>query len=176
MQYKVDIFSRDECINFTNKKLNSDCVIISINDSGCRTEFKDNERVIDILPLTFDDLTIEIEGFSLFNKSISNEITAFVDTYKATINHFIVHCTAGISRSAAVGFVLTKYLNGDDSHLFKEGRHVPNKMVYEILSNSFGLTYDEKDFDNKLNLKYTIENTSIFKLEFDEDICDIIVN
>lgn len=176
MKYKIDILSKECCINLSKENLEQECVIISINDSGYTTIFHNNTKIKDILSLTFDDLSFEMDGFSVFNKPMANQILSFVDAYKSTINHFIVHCTAGISRSAAVGFVLEKYLNGCDAHLFKEGRHIPNKLVYKLMSNSFGLAYDENEFERKLNIKYNITKDSVFKIDFDDDICDIIIN
>lgn len=175
MKYKIDIFSKEECINFSNKTLEEDCVIVSINDTGHTTNFHKNKHIKDILSLTFDDLTFDIDGYILFNKSMGEEIKYFVDNYKQNINHFIVHCTAGISRSAAVGFIITKYLNGDDSCLFRKGRYVPNKLIYEIMSNIFGLVYNEEDFNDKLNLKYSRKINRNSEIKFDEDFCDIII-
>lgn len=175
MKYKIDIFSKEECIDFSNTNIKENCVIISINDTGCITNISKNLNIKEVLYLTFDDLTFNIDGFTLFNKSMSKEIKSFVDTYKQTVNHFVIHCTAGISRSAAIGFIIAKYLNGDDSYLFKEGRHIPNKLVYEIMSNTFGLIYNEKDFEQKLNLKYNSKINSNSEFKFDENFCDIFI-
>lgn len=175
MEYKINIFSRDECVIFSKRKIEQDCVIISINDTGFSTDIKNNERIKDILYLNFDDLDFNIEGYTLFNSYMANQIKILIDKYKHTLSHYIVHCTAGISRSAAVGFILTKYLNGDDSDLFKKGCYVPNKLVYKIMSETFGFDYNEEEFMNKLDLKYLNSICPKKEYKFDEDFLDVIL-
>lgn len=168
MKYKIEILSREECLNYISNKLETDCVVISINDTGFTTNFKENIRIRDILSLTFDDITLDIDGCTLFNKSISKEIKSFIDSYKQTVTQFIIHCTAGISRSAAVGFVISKYLNGDDTYLFETGRYIPNKLIYETMSNTFGLTYNEDEFCRKINMQNQNNINSNIEFKIDD--------
>ena len=47
------------------------------------------------------------------------------------IEWIIVHCEAGVSRSAGAVAALSKLLNGDDSYFFKH--FLPNTLVYKLI-------------------------------------------
>jgi predicted protein tyrosine phosphatase len=96
-----------------------------------------------LLTLTFDDICNEPEtpedlgNAVLFNENMAQQIMRFVDDGKLPL---LVHCTAGISRSGAVGEVLNWYFNrfeADDSDYRKfEIMHpdiVPNPHVRRLL-------------------------------------------
>jgi len=96
-----------------------------------------------LLTLTFDDICNEPEtpedlgNAILFNEDMAHAIMRFVDDGKLSL---LVHCTAGISRSGAVGEVLNWYFNRfetDDSDYRKfEIMHtdiVPNAHVRRLL-------------------------------------------
>ena len=88
--------------------------IISINSSGGFDEAPPfSEKYLKhpyLLTLNFDDVCNEPEtpedlsNVILFNKDMAHAIIRFVDDGKLPL---LVHCTAGISRSGAVGEVLT---------------------------------------------------------------------
>lgn len=45
----------------------------------------------------------------------------------------VIHCTAGVSRSAGVAAALHKVLNGSDEPIFGNKRYRPNMRVYRML-------------------------------------------
>ena len=97
-----------------------------------------------LLTLTFDDLcnepeTPEDQGNAvLFNAAMAQQIMRFVDDGKLPL---LVHCTAGISRSGAVGEVLNWYFNryletntADDEDFVENNRQIlPNTIVRRIM-------------------------------------------
>ena len=97
-----------------------------------------------LLALTFDDLCNEPEtpedlgNAILFNKDMALAIMRFVDDGKLPL---LVHCTAGISRSGAVGEVLNWYFNryletntADDEDFTQNNRQIqPNTIVRRIM-------------------------------------------
>ena len=100
-----------------------------------------------LLILYFDDVE---EGFpNAMTPEQAREIVEFVSMKDK--RPIIVHCTAGISRSGAVGEVLNWYFN---RHL-EENRQdfrvneminydiVPNNHVRQLLLNAFGLTINK---------------------------------
>ena len=122
------------------RKLFRDNRIISINSVSFPSEeppfseeFLDAEN---LLILYFDDVD---EGFS--NAMTPEQARAIVDFVRHEDNRpIIVHCTAGISRSGAVGEVLNWYFNrfeADDSDYRKfEIMHpdiIPNAHVRRLL-------------------------------------------
>ena len=97
-----------------------------------------------LLTLTFDDICNEPEtpedlgNAVLFNETMAQQIMRFVDDGKLPL---LVHCTAGISRSGAVGEVLNWYFNrylernaADDEEFTQNNRQImPNTIVRKIM-------------------------------------------
>ena len=97
-----------------------------------------------LLPLIFDDICNEPEtpedlgNAVLFNEAMAQQIMRFVDDGKLPL---LVHCTAGISRSGAVGEVLNWYFNrylenntADDEDFEQNNRQImPNTIVRRIM-------------------------------------------
>ena len=97
-----------------------------------------------LLALTFDDICNEPEtpedlgNAVLFNEQMAIAIIRFVDDGKVPL---LVHCTAGISRSGAVGEVLNWYFNrylesntADDEDFTQNNRQIqPNTIVRRIM-------------------------------------------
>ena len=96
-----------------------------------------------LLTLTFDDIcepeTLEdLDNVTLFNEDMAYDIMRFVDDGKLPL---LVHCTAGISRSGAVGEVLNWYFNSyletnivDNEDFVQNNRQIiPNTLVRRIM-------------------------------------------
>ena len=97
-----------------------------------------------LLALTFDDICNEPEtpedlgNAILFNRDMAHAIMRFVDDGKLPL---LVHCTAGISRSGAVGEVLNWYFNryletntADDEDFEQNNRQImPNTIIRKIM-------------------------------------------
>ena len=97
-----------------------------------------------LLTLTFDDICNDPEtpedlgNAILFNEDMAHAIMRFVDDEKFPL---LVHCTAGISRSGAVGEVLNWYFNryletntADDEDFELNNRQIqPNTIVRRIM-------------------------------------------
>ena len=97
-----------------------------------------------LLTLTFDDLCNEPEtpeelgNAILFNEDMAHAIMRFVDDRQLPL---LVHCTAGISRSGAVGEVLNWYFNRylernavDYEDFTQNNRQIqPNPLVRRIM-------------------------------------------
>ena len=103
------------------------------------------QRHRNVLNLIFDDVSAsgteplagssDGDGYVIFDESMACEIAAFVETNKdASI--WIVHCSAGVSRSGAVSRWLKDRLSfkyGIEANNV-DGRHaIPNAYVLEVL-------------------------------------------
>ena len=122
--------------------------IISINSSwGIDDTPPFSEEYLNhphLLILTFDDICNEPEtpenlgNAILFNEDMAHAIMRFVDDRQLPL---LVHCTAGISRSGAVGEVLNWYFNrylesntADDEDFTLNNRQIqPNTIVRRIM-------------------------------------------
>ena len=132
----------DESVVLDNSK------VISINSSwgwDAEPPFSpglQNHR--NLLILFFDDIVNEpetpedLERSILFTPEMAEQIMRFVDDGKMPL---LVHCTAGISRSGAVGEVLNWYFNRyletnpeDDADFTHNNRRIlPNAIVRRIM-------------------------------------------
>ena len=121
-----------------------DVAFISIND----THGQWNESWLDrdhpnVLRLWFDDVENDHEVSSPTNtisvRAFDSEQAQAVVTFVENNRHkktFIVHCTAGISRSGAVGQFICDYFNCDREEFLRINPHIyPNARVTRMLNN-----------------------------------------
>lgn len=114
-------------------------VIVSINcPNESAATFQNNESTVERVSLFFWDLDAVPEGVvdpEMWKLCESSDIDAIVSMLRShpECQRIVVHCSAGKSRSAAVGAALHKIFNGDDSIIFKDPRYFPNMRVYRML-------------------------------------------
>lgn len=106
-------------------------IIISIYDAmGKPVSFNPNNPSIkNILSISFDD----IDGYGMFSmeKEHARKIAKLVSRYNDDVE-IIVHCEAGISRSAGVAAALEEHFNGDGSVVFNNPEYIPNRWCYSL--------------------------------------------
>ena len=186
MKYNIEIMSKDQCTLFSTKDLTEDYIIISINDIGHKTVIYDNEHIINVYSLWFDDIEPEWnipnneDNLQEMIKEQAEIIKVVVDIYKDKVNNIIVHCTAGISRSGAVGCALARYLNGDDKYLLKTGQYMPNRHVYKLMCEALDLEYSDELFKEKLRicrkgLKDSLKGYGDYGMNLDDIFCDVVI-
>ncbi len=99
-----------------------------------------NSYTQEVLSLCFDDLPTYIPDWKgrelvYFNRELSIQILDFVDKYRDLVKEVIIHCDAGISRSAGVAVALCRYLGESDSKYFgNRSRFFPNCLVYTTIA------------------------------------------
>ena len=127
-----------------NGEITEPHVIISITEPNVDNEvrFKDNPNRKDILRLSFMDIdctrhknlsdSMKNDGIEvvLYDKQMAIVVKEFLETYKNSGLTFVIHCGAGVSRSAAIGAAISKFINDDDEWFFK--KLVPNRFVYRL--------------------------------------------
>jgi predicted protein tyrosine phosphatase len=114
-------------------KIPENIQIISVIDPECDPVFEPHERV---LTLKFDDITHEYPErgrvLILFNESHACAIKDMLD--KVGEGTLIVHCTAGICRSGAIGRFASEYLERDREQFENNHPHImPNVHVLSLL-------------------------------------------
>ena len=132
-----------------NIEQRTDVAVISIANSSEDSEpddiFANRQRHRNVLNLIFDDVSAsgteplagssDGDGYVIFDERMACEIAAFVDANK-DVAVWIVHCSAGVSRSGAVSRWLKDRLEfkyGIEANNV-DGRHaVPNAYVLEVL-------------------------------------------
>lgn len=111
-------------------------IIISVACPGSEVNFKKdlNPYCLDILKINFDDCDNSNSELIEMKIEDANNIWEFIKKYENKIEGIIVHCLAGMSRSAAIAAAISEKYNGHDSNIFKT--HTPNMHVYRMMINS----------------------------------------
>lgn len=100
-----------------------------------KPKFAKNESIIDILYLFFDD--IDHDAPTAMTAEQAKEIADFVNKYKDDVEQIIVHCDAGMSRSARCAAAIMKYLFGNNESIFNSKKYAPNLHCYSLTLNAF---------------------------------------
>lgn len=83
------------------------------------------------LKLTFQDVDEGCDGW-LFDDEDAIKIKNYIEA-NSHLPLIVIHCYAGVSRSAAIAAALSKHYNGSDKMFFQ--RYTPNALVYRKLLN-----------------------------------------
>ena len=130
----IEVMSREKASTFSFV-VDKPCIFISINDIGSSSPlFAVNDSIKDVLTLFFDDEEDTLKGM---NPAHAKRVVDFVCKWKEKIDLIVVHCGAGISRSAGVAAAIGKVINGDDNFIFKNPKFVPNRNCYRQTLNAF---------------------------------------
>lgn len=114
-------------------------LIISITDPlSTLNTFAQNRNIVSICRVQFDDVTRENAGPDdiLMRVQDAQKIRDYVRAYADKVECIIVHCEAGISRSAGVMAAIQKYLLGDDSEIFNSNLYLPNEHCYRLMTSA----------------------------------------
>lgn len=111
-------------------------IIVSISTPGDGpAKFKTTDDTLGVLRLWFDDADGAVNwgrntnNATLMSSEQAKKIVDFVRAHPKA-EDFIVHCSAGISRSSATAAAIMKVTTGDDSEIFDNPRFHPNMWVY----------------------------------------------
>lgn len=166
----IRILNRKEAKKFSYESHDFKTAIISITDTDkADVIFEKNEAngIRAVLKLKFDDVERDYKNEHCITKEDAESIVKFVNKNKNKVDKFIVHCEAGVSRSAGVGAAIMKALNGDDWDVFKNPLKCPNMKCYRMVLNAFAdAGYFDEDPMEEIKFK---EETNIAKWkEFNE--------
>ena len=90
-----------------------------------------------VLRLCFDDATDRSFWQNLMTTEQACAIRDFVLGLGDDVELLIVHCTEGVSRSAAVAAAVTEGLGGDASWIWRDPQYRPNPLVYALVKDAF---------------------------------------
>lgn len=111
-------------------------VMISITDPEIdKPNIKHLDKFMDILYLKFSDIDDNVAfGCVQMNDEQALKILRFVQQYYLQIDTLVIHCMAGISRSAGVAAALSDILGIGSKSIFN-GPYIPNRYIYRKLLN-----------------------------------------
>lgn len=107
--------------------------IANINDND--NVFAHRDWLCAVLKLKFDD--VESNEPDCISADDAACIVHFINRIKDKTDRVIVHCEAGVSRSAGVAAAIMKFINMDDSIIFNDDKFRPNMTCYEKVLNAF---------------------------------------
>lgn len=138
---KILVMGRKSAEQF---KSNENYIMISITSPYSPiADIELKEPLMAILRLSFHDWdtkekevvektnSLESKQMIYFNEDMAKEVLLFVMCYINYVNLIVVHCEAGISRSAGVAGAIAKCFGKDDSYYFKH--YIPNMLVYDTI-------------------------------------------
>ncbi len=127
-----DIMSQRDAVAFSQNQDILKTAIISICDpDDGAVKLSPNPNIFAVLHLNFYDSEEKI--FGSMTRSDADKIVGFVKSLPADVEQLVVHCTEGISRSAAVCAALMRWLEGDDSEIWSDIRYRPNIRCYRLV-------------------------------------------
>ena len=118
-------------------------IVISIDDVGFPTTpiDIDNPNILGMLKLWFSDVDYQ-DAYAMTDED-AQKIVAFVKRYLPLRPEILVHCAAGVSRSAGVAAALGRWLNDDERFVFDSPYRSPNILCYKKVLDAAGVHYDE---------------------------------
>ena len=131
---KVIVLNREQAIRLTETDFSIDRVIISISSLWDNPpEFnKNNYSIRSVCNLFFDD---EEQGPNVITEADASKIKEFLTKWYNKVDQIVVHCDAGVSRSAGVAAAILKYYTGDDTQIFDDLKYCPNMLCYRTVLN-----------------------------------------
>lgn len=146
MDFKV--MGVHEAKRYSMKPTGKIIAVISISDTegefpcfGSAFKYKCFLRFNDVESGEYGCITPE-DGIKI--KNFVNEMLRF-----GNIDEIVVHCTAGVSRSAGVCAAIMKAITGDDMQIFRNGNFCPNMTCYKTVLEAFFGEYDEDEAKRK---------------------------
>jgi predicted protein tyrosine phosphatase len=118
-------------------------VVISITDPD-KPLARIRSQPKDILRLQFYDVDEPHDAYYPIDVSDAKRIVAFVGKWWDLADYLIVHCEAGISRSAGVAAAISKAMLGTDGIFFDSRAYNPNMTCYSYVLKEF-YNYNNKE-------------------------------
>lgn len=132
---KFTVLDRTKAKKFSYRTHGYKYVIISINDvDEMPNRFNHTDELVGVLYLCFDDILNE--GPFSIKDSDADKIVKFMDIHRG-VEECVVHCHAGVSRSAGVAAALSLIFNGSDREIFENPRFSPNMLCYNSVLNAY---------------------------------------
>ena len=157
--YYISVMSREKAKAYSfkqNTEMKSAVISISDIDREKNKIVFSERNVVKVLWVKFEDTADPESDYAISTKNADN-IAKFVKNLDEDIKHIIVHCEAGISRSAGVAAAILKHYTNDDSAIYDNPRFVPNNLCYrKVLEALYYFGHDYSIEDNKKfnNLKF----------------------
>ena len=157
---KFKVMSRKECENYCKQATNPTFVIISISTQNDipYANFQNSLSLKDVLYLHFNDVEdndLNHKHYAITDKD-AELIYNFAYYYfeNKEVKDIIIHCDAGVSRSAGVAAALMNIFEDNDWPIFDNPNYCPNMTCYRKVLECHYPSLDKsqkEEIDKKLN-------------------------
>ncbi len=130
-------------------KYNTDAFLEMNNEAVAISIITDESEKFDLNPAWSDSIQLEFEDADDSNPNCFSEEQAeilFNFINKNRNKKLIIHCTAGVSRSAAVALFIEEYLLGNQIELHRSSYCNYNRHVFKLLRNEW--VQDQIEYKN----------------------------
>lgn len=135
--FTVTVLSREDAMRQADSFGKDTCVISIVTPGKANVNFP-----CDTLHVAFYDTTEPI-GISIVD---AVQIKDFVNQELAkSIKHLVIHCDAGVSRSAGVAAAILKATGRDESEILDNPNYFINARCYAYVLMAFGIDVTEED-------------------------------
>ena len=125
-----------ELLSFAQQGMPRGMAMISVMDHA--RDCAERYPVPRVLRLCFDDATDTGYWQNLITPEQAVAVRDFALSLPADVELLIVHCTEGVSRSAAVAAAVLDGMGGDAGWVWRDARYRPNPLVYRLVREAFG--------------------------------------
>ena len=145
---KFQVLNRTQAKKYTFQQHNHKYIMISIADlDNTANRFNKSPELVDVLHLWFNDE--EKPNPTCIKPEDAQKIIAFVNKYVDVVDEIVVHCEAGVSRSAGVCAAIMYIILGDDKYIFDNPRFCPNMTCYTSVLTAYFGGYNQQEVDRK---------------------------
>ena len=134
----IQIMSRADAVRYSKEIHNEASAFISISDfdGDCPKLLSGiGNGIFAQCTLKFDD--VEYGKMNCITEYDAQKIVSFVTESAINADKLIVHCEAGVSRSAGVAGAIMKALYDNDWEVFSNPRYIPNMTCYRMVLSAF---------------------------------------
>lgn len=128
---KIRVCSEAKAKEVVSQTIEPTLVISITCPTDVDVDFTTTSFIKDIVRVKFDDVSRSSDTMKAIQPEDAKLIATKVLQWKDEISQIIVHCYAGMSRSAGVAAAIGKYLIDDDTFIFDEDYYYPNMTCYQ---------------------------------------------
>ena len=137
---KILTFNRWTAESFTSNK---PYMVISITEPGVRANIPDSDQLMAICRVQFHDIDKNMEGCEKITIEQAKQIAQIVKLTYEQVECIVVHCEAGVSRSAGVSMAITDWMLHNNIDVNEGEYPFANRLVYRAVYKALMGEYDE---------------------------------
>ena len=147
-----EVMSRQIAEQYSRRSDIDKTLMISISDMGssCPNIHTSNPNILHVAFLRFDD--VDVGDPHCITCNDAKHVIEIYERFKDLVDRIVVHCEAGVSRSAGVCAALMKIHDGDDMPIFSLSKYCPNMTCYRRVLEAYYGTYDEVEAQKKWDI------------------------